>query len=153
MDQGQLEPESMERRAPVFALGAPLGRLGTDPRGPVGQDHRGLDLVAILAARSASPSGSKLALPGEHSGSRAAGWGLWATESLSWPAWSMSIARPVRSRTSVNPRNLSKAAEVIRSTGLLSCSSHGRPVLWVRPLDVPAEVESHGGRRFSSGSA
>ena len=67
-DQGQLEPEPLQRRAPVFTLGAPLGRLGGDSRGSVRQDDGGLDLVSILPPWSATTRGSELALPGEHFG-------------------------------------------------------------------------------------
>ena len=64
----QLQTQSMEGRAAIFTLGAPFGCLGTDPGGPVGQNDRGLDLVAILAARTCSPRGSKLALGRENGG-------------------------------------------------------------------------------------
>ena len=76
----------MERRAPVFTLGAPLGRLGADPRGPVCQDHRGLDLVAILAPGTASPRGSELALSASTSGSRAGGMAAVKAPGVVFPA-------------------------------------------------------------------
>ena len=66
--QGQLEPQPLEGRAAVFALGSSLGRLCGQTRRSVRQDDSGLDLVAILTTRSAPSRGPEFTLAGEHLG-------------------------------------------------------------------------------------
>ena len=60
--EGQLDPQPLERHRPVLALRSPLARLGADSGRAVGQDHRGLDLVAILPPRTRSPRHPDLTL-------------------------------------------------------------------------------------------
>src|SRR5208282_6398188 len=66
--QGQLEPEPEQGCPAILSLGAPLGGLGADPRGTMGQDDRRLDLVAVLTSRARAPDCPEVAFGGQRSG-------------------------------------------------------------------------------------
>ena len=53
VDERQPEPQPEEGHATVVGLAAPLRGLGRDAAHPVAEDHRGLHLVAVLAAGAA----------------------------------------------------------------------------------------------------
>ena len=74
--QGQLEPQPLEGRAAVFALGSALGRLCGQTRRSVGQDDSGLDLVAILPTRAAPSRGPEFTLTGQRLGVERGGMGV-----------------------------------------------------------------------------
>ena len=47
--QGQIDAEPDEGDLEILRLAPPLARLGADARGAMDEDHRRLDLIAVLA--------------------------------------------------------------------------------------------------------